>query len=95
VHWQVLLIIISGINRRQPHLYSSSAREDGLNDPGEMIRKWRFSGVCFWAVKVSGNWRVIFQFKEGDAYLVDYIDYHLKRSGDERSIGNENPGASG
>lgn len=29
-----------------------------------------------WAVKVSENWRIVFDFKEGDAYNVDYIDYH-------------------
>ncbi|RJO61641.1 peptidase [candidate division WS5 bacterium] len=29
-----------------------------------------------WAVKVSGNWRVVFSFKEANAYDVNYIDYH-------------------
>ena len=29
-----------------------------------------------WAVKVSGNRRITFTFKEGNAYKVDYEDYH-------------------
>jgi proteic killer suppression protein len=29
-----------------------------------------------WAVSVSGNWRVVFRFEEGNAYDVDLIDYH-------------------
>ena len=29
-----------------------------------------------WAVKVSGNWRVIFRFEQGNAYIVNYLDYH-------------------
>lgn len=29
-----------------------------------------------WAVDVSGNWRVVFRFKDGDAYVVNYEDYH-------------------
>jgi len=29
-----------------------------------------------WVAKVSGNWRITFKFREGDAYEVDYIDYH-------------------
>jgi proteic killer suppression protein len=29
-----------------------------------------------WAVSVSGNWRVTFQFIEKDADAVDYEDYH-------------------
>ena len=28
------------------------------------------------AVTVSGNWRVIFRFKDGSAVDVDYVDYH-------------------
>ena len=30
----------------------------------------------FWAAKVSGNWRVVFTFKEGNAYQVNYLDYY-------------------
>jgi len=30
----------------------------------------------FWAVSVSGNWRVVFRFENGNAYDVDLIDYH-------------------
>ncbi len=29
-----------------------------------------------WAVKVSGNWRLTFEFRDGNAYLLDYEDYH-------------------
>jgi proteic killer suppression protein len=29
-----------------------------------------------WAVKVTGNWRITFKFVEGDAYDVNYEDYH-------------------
>jgi proteic killer suppression protein len=29
-----------------------------------------------WAVNVSGNWRITFEFKDGDVYIVDYEDYH-------------------
>lgn len=30
----------------------------------------------FWSVKVNGNYRIIFRFEGGNAYDVDYIDYH-------------------
>ena len=29
-----------------------------------------------WSVTVQANWRVTFRFKDGDAYVVDYQDYH-------------------
>ena len=30
-----------------------------------------------WSITVNGNWRVTFEFKDGNAYLLDYEDYHL------------------
>jgi len=30
----------------------------------------------FWSITVSGNWRVIFRFENGDALDVDLVDYH-------------------
>jgi toxin HigB-1 len=30
----------------------------------------------FYSVKVTGNYRIIFRFADGDAYDVDYLDYH-------------------
>jgi toxin HigB-1 len=30
----------------------------------------------FWAVSVSGNWRIVFRFENRNAYDVDLIDYH-------------------
>jgi proteic killer suppression protein len=29
-----------------------------------------------WSVRVNGNWRVTFEFKDGHAYVLDYEDYH-------------------
>jgi len=29
-----------------------------------------------WSVSVSGNWRITFEFREGNAYLLDFEDYH-------------------
>ncbi|MCI5224249.1 MAG: hypothetical protein D3924_16650, partial [Candidatus Electrothrix sp. AR4] len=29
-----------------------------------------------YSVRVSGNWRIFFEFRDGDAYIVNYADYH-------------------
>lgn len=29
-----------------------------------------------WAIKVSGNYRLFFEFTDGDIYVLDYGDYH-------------------
>lgn len=47
-----------------------------MDAPG--FRLHRLSGRLegFYAVSVSGNWRLIFQFDGQDAVMVDYLDYH-------------------
>ena len=29
-----------------------------------------------WSITVNGNWRVTFEFRDGNAYVLDYEDYH-------------------
>lgn len=29
-----------------------------------------------YAIKVSGNWRLFFEFRDANVYLLDYDDYH-------------------
>ena len=47
-----------------------------MDYPGSNLHPLKGPLKRFWAVKVSGNWRVIFEFENGDAHVVDYVDYH-------------------
>jgi toxin HigB-1 len=47
-----------------------------MNYPGSFLHKLHGDREGFHSVKVSGNWRIVFQFVDGDAYIVDYGDYH-------------------
>lgn len=29
-----------------------------------------------YSIRVNGNWRVTFKFEDGEAYILDYQDYH-------------------
>ena len=29
-----------------------------------------------WSIWVSGNWRLTFEFEDGDIHVLDYEDYH-------------------
>lgn len=44
--------------------------------PGLKLHSLKGSKKGLWAVSVSGNWRVVFRFEDGHAYVVDYLDYH-------------------
>ena len=47
-----------------------------MNYPGSGLHKLTGDKKGQYSVKVSGNWRVFFEFLNGDAYVVDYDDYH-------------------
>ena len=47
-----------------------------MNFPGSRLHLLQPKKDQRWAVKVSGNWRVTFHFHDGDAYDVQYEDYH-------------------
>ena len=47
-----------------------------MNFPGSNLHLLQPKKDQRWAVKVSGNWRVTFIFVDGDAYKVNYEDYH-------------------
>lgn len=44
--------------------------------PGSNLHQLKGKMKGIWAVKVSGNWRIVFSFKEGNVYNIDYVDYH-------------------
>ena len=29
-----------------------------------------------WSITVNGNWRLTFEFRDGNVYVLDYEDYH-------------------
>lgn len=47
-----------------------------MNYPGSGLHQLTGNKQGQYAVKVSGNWRLYFEFVKGDVYVVDYDDYH-------------------
>lgn len=47
-----------------------------MNYPGANLHALSGDRKGQYSVRVSGNWRVIFEFVNGDACVVDYDDYH-------------------
>ena len=47
-----------------------------MDVPGFRLHPLRGGMKGLWAVSVRANWRVIFRFVDGDAFDVDYLDYH-------------------
>lgn len=47
-----------------------------MNLPGYRLHPLKGDRRGFYSVAVQADWRVIFRFAEGEAYDVDYLDYH-------------------
>lgn len=47
-----------------------------MDFPGSGMHALKGEYAGFWAVKISGNYRIIFRFDNEKAHSVDYLDYH-------------------
>jgi len=54
----------------------TAATVDDMNIPGFRLHPLKGDRKGRWAISVSGNWRITFEFREGNAYSLDYEDYH-------------------
>ncbi|WP_114195564.1 type II toxin-antitoxin system RelE/ParE family toxin [Edaphovirga cremea] len=44
--------------------------------PGFFLHPLHGNKQGVWSITVTGNWRITFEFIDGDAYIVNYEDYH-------------------
>ena len=49
---------------------------EDLNAPSLSLHPLQGNLSKHWAVTVQANWRVIFRFTDGNAEIVNYLDYH-------------------
>ncbi|MCU7916642.1 MAG: type II toxin-antitoxin system RelE/ParE family toxin [Candidatus Thiodiazotropha sp. (ex Gloverina cf. vestifex)] len=63
------------INDRLAFLHAASSVED-MDKPGYRLHALKGELKGHWAIDVSGNWRIVFKFEDGNAYVVNYEDYH-------------------
>jgi proteic killer suppression protein len=73
----------SGINSQQAarlgHLLAAlaaSAGPKGMNMPGYRLHPLKGGRKGQWAVWVSANWRLVFEFDGENATNVELVDYH-------------------
>lgn len=54
-----------------------SAQSVGDMDiPGFRLHPLKGDLAGRWSISVTGDWRVTFEFREGNAFVLDYEDYH-------------------
>jgi toxin HigB-1 len=61
--------------RRQLALLNQAASPEDMDVPGWHLHPLK-GAEDRWSVWVDENWRMTFEFRDGDAYILDYLDYH-------------------
>ena len=49
---------------------------DDMNIPGFGLHALKGSALDRWSIWVDGNWRITFEFENGNATILDYEDHH-------------------
>ena len=55
---------------------NAAVTPEDMNLPGFNLHRLKGEFANCWAVTVRANKRIIFHFDEGDAFGVNYLDYH-------------------
>lgn len=54
----------------------TAATIEDMNIPGFRLHALKGVDAGRWSIRVNGNWRITFEFREGNAFVLDYEDYH-------------------
>jgi proteic killer suppression protein len=49
---------------------------EDLDIPGYRLHQLKGSLKGLWSITVNANWRITFEFSDGNVYIVNYEDYH-------------------
>ena len=47
-----------------------------MNIPGYHLHQLKGSRKGLWSITVNGNWRLTFEFVDGNVHILNYEDYH-------------------
>lgn len=62
--------------RMQLAALESAQTIDDMDIPGFRLHPLKGESAGCGSISVNGNWRVTFEFREGNAHVLDYEDYH-------------------
>ena len=62
--------------RLQLAAIDSAQMTDDIDIPGFSLHPLKGVRTGIWSIAVNGNWRITFEFQDGNAYILNYEDYH-------------------
>ena len=49
---------------------------EDMDVPGYRLHQLKGIRKGFWSISVNGNWRLTFEFLDGNVHILNYEDYH-------------------
>ena len=49
---------------------------EDIDIPGYRLHQLKVNLKGYWSITVNGNWRITFEFTDGNVHIVNYEDYH-------------------
>ncbi len=68
IHEQKIRLILGALD--------AAKKIEVLNIPSFRLHKLKGDMKNLYSITVQANWRITFEFKDEDVYIVDYQDYH-------------------
>tara|TARA_B100000508_G_scaffold140085_1_gene139964 strand:+ start:57959 stop:58240 length:282 start_codon:yes stop_codon:yes gene_type:complete len=68
---------IQNVARRKLRMLNNAQEVNDLRiPPANRLEKLKGDLKDFYSIRINNQWRVIFQWKNNDAYHVEIVDYH-------------------
>lgn len=62
--------------RMQLAALNTATTIEDMNIPSYRLHQLKANRKGIWSITVNKNWRITFEFINGDVYIVNYEDYH-------------------
>jgi proteic killer suppression protein len=62
--------------RKMRQIHRVSRVEELYEPPGNRLEKLKGNREGLWSLRINDQWRICFEWKDGDAYEVQIVDYH-------------------
>jgi proteic killer suppression protein len=72
-----LPVEVQQVGRRKLRMINSAqSLQDLLIPPANRLEKLKGDQSKYYSIRINGQWRIIFQWNQGNAEAVQIIDYH-------------------
>ena len=68
--------LVRAARRKLLYLHDAAELQDLRVPPGNRLEALKGESSGFYSIRINDQWRVVFRWKDGNAYDVQILDYH-------------------